>query len=265
MAEMLATVRLRSDVESPFLGRSRSRACWNPVMEAPHVRARTRGRLVAWLVFVVALALLLRRAAQRHGDAGRPRVPLLVVGRGAHPVRHHARDPAAHRAGPAAAGGLRAAAARRRGGERSGSPSLALVAIYVAALVYERVLSLFGDLSPTEEQGLVPDGWDSSRAGAFVAFFVVVTFIAPAVEELTYRGLGISLLAAVRNRPRDRRHRRPLRRWRTGSSSRLPILAVLRDRRRLAARAHGQHLPADGPARDVQRRSRCSSSVSGVG
>ena len=41
----------------------------------------------------------------------------------------------------------------------------------------------------------MPSGWDSSRAGAFVAFFLVVTFVAPAVEELTYRGLGISLLA----------------------------------------------------------------------
>jgi membrane protease YdiL (CAAX protease family) len=60
--------------------------------------------------------------------------------------------------------------------------------------VYERALSLFGDFDPTEEQGLVPDGWDSSRAGAFIAFFVVVTFIAPTVEELTYRGLGLSLL-----------------------------------------------------------------------
>jgi membrane protease YdiL (CAAX protease family) len=71
---------------------------------------------------------------------------------------------------------------------------LSLLAIYVAAFGYERVLSLFGDWSPTDEQGLVPNGWDSSRAGAFVAFFIVVTFVAPMVEELTYRGLGISLL-----------------------------------------------------------------------
>jgi membrane protease YdiL (CAAX protease family) len=60
--------------------------------------------------------------------------------------------------------------------------------------VYEQVLSVFGDWNPSEEQGLVPDGWDSSRAGAFVAFFLVVTFVAPAVEELTYRGMGLSLL-----------------------------------------------------------------------
>ena len=76
-----------------------------------------------------------------------------------------------------------------------GLAALALGVIYASALAYERVLSLVGDWDPTEEQGLVPDGWDSSRAGAFVAFFVVVTLIAPAVEELTYRGLGISLLS----------------------------------------------------------------------
>jgi membrane protease YdiL (CAAX protease family) len=71
---------------------------------------------------------------------------------------------------------------------------LCLVVIYLASFAYERVLSLFGDWSPTDEQGLVPDGWDSSRAAPFVAFFLVVTLVAPAVEELTYRGLGISVL-----------------------------------------------------------------------
>lgn len=71
---------------------------------------------------------------------------------------------------------------------------LALVVIYVGAFVYEQVLSLFGDWSATDEQGLVPQGWDSSRAAPFIAFFLVVTLLAPVVEELTYRGLGISLL-----------------------------------------------------------------------
>jgi membrane protease YdiL (CAAX protease family) len=52
---------------------------------------------------------------------------------------------------------------------------------------------IFGNWNPTSEQGLVPDKWDPSRAGAFAAFFVVVTVVAPVVEELTYRGLGVSL------------------------------------------------------------------------
>jgi membrane protease YdiL (CAAX protease family) len=71
---------------------------------------------------------------------------------------------------------------------------LALVLIYVGSLVYTGVLSLLGDFDPTEEQGLVPDGWDSSRAAPFVAFFLAVTLLAPVVEELTYRGLGFSLV-----------------------------------------------------------------------
>jgi len=75
-----------------------------------------------------------------------------------------------------------------------GLAALSLAAIYLAAFVYERALSVFGNWDPSEEQGLVPDGWDSSRAPAFVAFFVVVTLVAPTIEELTYRGLGISLL-----------------------------------------------------------------------
>jgi membrane protease YdiL (CAAX protease family) len=70
-----------------------------------------------------------------------------------------------------------------------------LAAIYVAALAYTGLLSLLGDFDPTEEQGLVPDDWDSSRAAPFVAFFLAVTVLAPVVEELTYRGLGFSLMA----------------------------------------------------------------------
>ena len=66
---------------------------------------------------------------------------------------------------------------------------LSLLAIWAASAA----LAPFLDAS--DEQGLVPDDWDSSRAGAFVAFFVVVAVLAPVVEELTYRGLGFTLLA----------------------------------------------------------------------
>ena len=69
-----------------------------------------------------------------------------------------------------------------------GYTAIALVAIWIVGAA----LSPF--LDATEEQGLVPDEFDSSRAGAFAAFFFVVVFIAPAVEELTYRGLGFALL-----------------------------------------------------------------------
>lgn len=49
-------------------------------------------------------------------------------------------------------------------------------------------------LGATDEQGLTPEGWDPDRAGAFAANFVVVALLAPLVEELMYRGLGVSLL-----------------------------------------------------------------------
>lgn len=79
-------------------------------------------------------------------------------------------------------------------GRALGLAALALLMIYAAALVYSRVLALFGDWDPTEEQGLVPDGWDSSRIVPFALFFVAVTVLAPIVEELTYRGVGFAFL-----------------------------------------------------------------------
>jgi membrane protease YdiL (CAAX protease family) len=57
---------------------------------------------------------------------------------------------------------------------------------------------LTGALAPFlhagREQGLTPDRWDSSRAAPFLANAFVVCLIAPVTEELTFRGLGFSLL-----------------------------------------------------------------------
>lgn len=72
----------------------------------------------------------------------------------------------------------------------AGLTFVSLLAIWGAGAV----LNVF--LEAGEEQGLVPDGWDSSRAGAFVANFIVIAVVAPVVEETTYRGLGF---AAVRS------------------------------------------------------------------
>jgi membrane protease YdiL (CAAX protease family) len=156
--------------------------------------ARHPGRLAAWLAFVLALTLLSYSArlsgedlpddlAYRYSSSVAAVIQyglmlgiLLLIARGL-PRRE-----------------LFALRRPSSWPRALGLAVLALLAIYLAAFVYEQVLDLFGDWSPTDEQGLVPEGWDSSRAGAFVAFFVVVTFMAPAVEELTYRGLGISLM-----------------------------------------------------------------------
>jgi uncharacterized protein len=61
------------------------------------------------------------------------------------------------------------------------------------------MLVLLGTLSPLlepgQEQGLTPDRWEPAHAAAYVANGVVVCVVAPFVEELTFRGLGYSLLA----------------------------------------------------------------------
>jgi membrane protease YdiL (CAAX protease family) len=65
-------------------------------------------------------------------------------------------------------------------------------AIFIGVLVVGAALDPF--LHAGKEQGLAPSGWDSSRAAPFAANAIVVAAIAPVVEELTYRGLGFSLL-----------------------------------------------------------------------
>jgi membrane protease YdiL (CAAX protease family) len=50
-------------------------------------------------------------------------------------------------------------------------------------------------LDPGQEQGLTPDHWEPKHAGAYVANALVISVVAPIVEELTFRGLGYSLLA----------------------------------------------------------------------
>lgn len=156
---------------------------------------RRPGRLTAWLVFVLALVAI--AYAGRAGSSGTDTRDiayrydttvlaivqyglflgiLLLISRGL-PRREFF------------------ALVRPRSWRRAlGLAALTLVSIWIFSVGYERVLSLFGNWNPTSEQGLVPDRWDSARAGAFVAFFVVVTFVAPVVEELMYRGLGVSLL-----------------------------------------------------------------------
>jgi membrane protease YdiL (CAAX protease family) len=71
--------------------------------------------------------------------------------------------------------------------------ALIAVAVFGLMLVLSAILSPFLDAG--EEQGLAPDEWQGDRAGAFAANAVVVVGVAPVVEELTYRGLGYSLLA----------------------------------------------------------------------
>ena len=67
----------------------------------------------------------------------------------------------------------------------------AFAAIYAASYL----VSLYSN--PGREQGLTPEHWDPHRAAPFVANFLVFAAAAPVVEELTFRGLGYSLLEPI--------------------------------------------------------------------
>jgi membrane protease YdiL (CAAX protease family) len=77
---------------------------------------------------------------------------------------------------------------------RSWPKALGLALAAYAAIFVGAGLILIA-LDAGDEQGLTPEGWDSSRAGAYAANFVSVALVAPIVEELLYRGAGMSLLA----------------------------------------------------------------------
>jgi membrane protease YdiL (CAAX protease family) len=67
-------------------------------------------------------------------------------------------------------------------------------AIVVMIVVWEYVVSTLPIENPGKEQGLVPKHWEPAHAGAFAANVVLFALVAPLVEELTFRGVGQSLL-----------------------------------------------------------------------
>jgi membrane protease YdiL (CAAX protease family) len=68
--------------------------------------------------------------------------------------------------------------------------------VIAAILVWEYVISKVPlPESPGREQGLTDVHWEPAHAGAFAANFVLLAVIAPFVEELTFRGVGQSLLS----------------------------------------------------------------------
>jgi len=93
----------------------------------------------------------------------------------------------------AIAGGKRELLALRP--PRSWRKALVLgLVLLVAVLVAGSLLDRF--LHAGREQGLTPTGWDPSRALQYAANFAVVAGVAPFVEELTFRGVGYTLLRA---------------------------------------------------------------------
>jgi membrane protease YdiL (CAAX protease family) len=66
------------------------------------------------------------------------------------------------------------------------------VGIGIAMTVLLALLSPL--LKPGQEQGLTPTRWEPSHAAAYIGNAIVIAVVAPIVEELTFRGLGYSLL-----------------------------------------------------------------------
>jgi membrane protease YdiL (CAAX protease family) len=81
--------------------------------------------------------------------------------------------------------------ALRRPSSYSRLLSTALV-VFAAVYATGAIVSAYSD--PGREQGLTPDHWDSRRVIQFAVNFAVFVAAAPVVEELTFRGLGYSLL-----------------------------------------------------------------------
>ena len=65
---------------------------------------------------------------------------------------------------------------------------VAIVAIYVFEVLYGALTH------PGNEQGLTPAHWEPAHAAAYIVNGIVICTVIPFVEELTFRGLGYSLL-----------------------------------------------------------------------
>ncbi len=70
----------------------------------------------------------------------------------------------------------------------------AAIGVGIGVAMFVLTVALSGLLHPGEEQGLTPKTWQPSHAVAYVVNGLVVAVVAPVVEELTFRGLGYSLL-----------------------------------------------------------------------
>ena len=68
------------------------------------------------------------------------------------------------------------------------------VGVLIATYLWELVVVALPIRDPGKEQGLTPTHWEPAHAGAFAANVVLFTVVAPVVEELTFRGVGQSLL-----------------------------------------------------------------------
>jgi membrane protease YdiL (CAAX protease family) len=71
----------------------------------------------------------------------------------------------------------------------------ALIALGIGIGMFALTTLLGPLLHPDREQGITPDTWEPKHLAAYIANGVVIAVVAPIIEELTFRGLGYSLLA----------------------------------------------------------------------
>lgn len=147
----------------------------------------TRGKLVAWVALVGALATL--NYAQRFAGGKPPRnavyrydlavselvVYLIILGIVLWIARGLTWEQLGIRRPPS-------------------WPRALGLAAGIFVLVFAAESALEPVLHPSREQGLEPTRWEPSRAGAFALFAFSVVLLGPFVEELLFRGLGFGLL-----------------------------------------------------------------------
>lgn len=93
---------------------------------------------------------------------------------------------------------LLALRAPRRWGQALGLAGGSIVTIFVVEAI---VSKLPLPESPGKEQGITNIHWEPAHAGAFAANLVLFAVVAPFVEELTFRGVGQSLLRFLGRMP----------------------------------------------------------------
>jgi membrane protease YdiL (CAAX protease family) len=75
----------------------------------------------------------------------------------------------------------------------------ARLAVGVLVVIWIVSFALNPLLHPDREQGLTPSTWESAHAAAFALNMFALAVVGPIVEELTFRGLGFTLLERYGN------------------------------------------------------------------
>ena len=147
---------------------------------------RFNGRLVAWLTFVLLLALV--NWAGRIGGGQPPKDAAYRWDLGIGAVIQFAFILVVIAFIARGDWGLLALRRPRSWTGALGTGILVLVAVNIVAVALEPILH------PGREQGLTPTRWEPSHAPQFALFAFAVVVMAPITEELAFRGLGYGLL-----------------------------------------------------------------------